>query len=189
MEWGGYDKGLVPRRFDLGPNRDPSPLYPFQPGLFGSGQSMAFRTDVLRRLGGFDLALGVKTPSEGGEDLAALLDVVLAGHCLAYVPTAIVWHPDPPDAGSFLAKLESYAVGLGAMMARTALLHPTAGPSMALRAPRAVWHLFAPRSRRNRRRSGSFPASAVTRAEVRGLVRGPLAYLRARRMLRSARPS
>jgi O-antigen biosynthesis protein len=176
LEWGGYDKGFEPRLFDLDAHRDANPLYPYQPGLFGSGQSMAFRTDVLRRIGGFDLALGVRTASEGGEDLAALMDVVLTGHRLAYVPSAIVWHPDPADRAAFLAKLESYAVGLAALMVRTAIRHPRSVPALARRAPGALIHLFGRRSPRNRRRSPTFPARAVTLAELRGLVRGSVAY-------------
>ena len=46
--------------------------FPFRDvGQLGSGAEMSFRTSELRRLGGFDVALGGGTPSRGGEDLAS----------------------------------------------------------------------------------------------------------------------
>jgi GT2 family glycosyltransferase len=189
MEWGGYAKGFEPRLFDLDRHRGSGPLYPYQPGLYGSGQSMAFRTAVLRGLGGFDLALGVRTASEGGEELAAFLDVVLAGHGLAYAPGAIVWHPDQADEAAFIAKLESYAVGLSALMTRTVVRHPGATVAILRRAPGAVRYFFGGSSRRNRERSSTFPQGAVRAAEVRGIAKGPFAYASSRLGLRRTSPT
>ena len=187
MEWGGYDKGFRPRTFDLVDHRDAGPLYPYQPGLFGSGQSMAFRTSILRGLGGFDRALGVRTVSQGGEDLAVLLDAVLAGHRLAYAPGAIVWHPDPPTGEGFLRKIESYAVGLTALVARTAMTHPGSGAEIARRVPAAVGYFLRPGSGRNRRRSARFPTLPVLARELGGMAWGPFAYGLSRLELRRAR--
>jgi len=183
MEWGGYAKGFDARRFDLDQHRDPGPLYPYQPGLYGSGQSMAFRTAVFRGLGGFDLALGVRTASEGGEELAAFLDILLAGHGLAYAPGAIVWHPDQADDAAFVAKIESYAVGLSALMTRMAVRRPGTTSAILRRAPGAIRYFFGGSSRRNRGRSSGFPGRAIRTAEVRGLAKGPLAYALSRYQL------
>lgn len=183
-EWGGYDKGLEARLYDLEEHRGPGPLYPFQATIFGSGQSMAFRTDVLRRLGGFDLALGVKTRSEGGEDVGAFLDVVLSGHRLAYSPGAIVWHPDPREVAAFLRKLQSYGVGLTALLTRTAATHPGSAIAIAARVPAAARYFFGASSARNDRHSSSFPRWSVWVAELRGMAWGPFAYALSRHSLR-----
>ena len=53
---------------------------------------MAFATDVLRDLGGFDPALGTGTAASGGDDLAAFFEVLAAGHALVYEPSAVVFH-------------------------------------------------------------------------------------------------
>ena len=48
-------------------------------GEFGLGANMAFRTAVLQASGGFDEALGVGTPTRGGEDLAMFVELLMAG--------------------------------------------------------------------------------------------------------------
>ena len=52
---------------------------------------MAFRTAVLRDLGGFDEALGTGTPAQGGEDLLMFVRLLSGGGRLAYEPAA--FHP------------------------------------------------------------------------------------------------
>jgi len=82
-EWGGFAKGLE-RRLHRHPHPSPpSPLYPYQPGAYGSGASVGFWTEQLRSLGGYDEVLGAGTPAHGGEDLAVQMEVVLAGRHLA----------------------------------------------------------------------------------------------------------
>lgn len=185
-EWGGFGKGFRDALYDLDAHRSPSPIYPWGVS-FGSGTSMAFRTDVLRELGGFDTALGPRTPTMGGEDIAALLDVVLAGRRLAYVAGAIVWHAHPEAIDDLFDKLESYGVGLTAHLTRVAVRHPWAAVDIARRMPAALRYFLAPGSGRNRQRSLAFPAARVRRAEVRGMIRGPLAYARATRRRPAAR--
>ena len=41
---------------------------------------MAFDVEVLRRLGGFDPAMGAGTFARGGDDLAGFFRVVVSGH-------------------------------------------------------------------------------------------------------------
>ena len=55
---GGFDKGFGLQIFDTDDHRPGDPLFPFTAGRFGSGANMAFDTEVLRRLGGFDPAMG-----------------------------------------------------------------------------------------------------------------------------------
>ena len=53
---------------------------------------MAFRRDVLARIGGFDVALGAGTPARACEDTLALTLVLLAGYRIAYEPAALTRH-------------------------------------------------------------------------------------------------
>ena len=87
-QFGGFAKGFQRRSFDLGPGHPRDALFPYAAGRFGSGANTAFRTGVLRALGGFAVELGAGTPTCGGEDLDAHLNVLHAGHRLVYQPRA-----------------------------------------------------------------------------------------------------
>lgn len=187
-EWGGYGKGFEPRSFDLGPHRGTEALFPYSASL-GSGQSMAFRTSLFRHLGGFDDALGVRTPAMGGEDIAVLLDAILDGSRVAYAPGSIVWHPHPEGARAFLDKLRSYGVGLTAHLTRVVVRRPRSAIEIAVRLPAAVRYFYAQGSARNRGHGPGFPARAVRRAELVGMAQGPFAYFASRAADRRRRAS
>ncbi|WP_431306387.1 glycosyltransferase family 2 protein, partial [Streptomyces exfoliatus] len=113
---GAFGKGYAACTWSLrAPS--PDPLFPFTAGRFGSGANMAFRTELLRELGGFDPATGVGTPAHGGDDLLSFFRVLAHDRSLAYEPTAIVWHRHrrTPD-GARRAGL-GYGAGFGAYLA------------------------------------------------------------------------
>ena len=81
------------RVFDLADPPPDRPLFPFTVGDFGSwSRTWRSGAKLLRELGGFDPALGTATPALAGEDLEAMLRVLLAGHEVVYEPAAIVCH-------------------------------------------------------------------------------------------------
>lgn len=175
---GGFGKGYVPRtwsRFD--PPRDP--LFPFTAGRFGSGANMAFRTGVLRALGGFDTATGAGTPGRGGDDLLAFFEVLAAGHTLAYQPGAIVWHCHHRTQDAVAAQAFGYGAGLGAYLTGALLSDPRRLPALLRRLPRGI-HYALTRSRDR----GADPEAGWSRRlallEVRGMLYGPCGYLRGR---------
>jgi cellulose synthase/poly-beta-1,6-N-acetylglucosamine synthase-like glycosyltransferase len=172
-EYGGFGKGFERRIFDLAEHRPRDPLFPYSAGRFGSGASMAFRTDVLRQVGGFDAALG--TAPCGGEDLTAFRRVVLAGHRIVYEPRAIAYHPHPRTYRALLRQLFRYGRGLGAYMTSCLVEDPT----LVAKAPAAWRHIVSAHSTRNRNRSSSYPRSLAL-AEFAGLALGPLTYARGR---------
>jgi len=174
-EWGGYSKGFERRIFDLREHRTGSPLYPFAAGAFGSGANMSFRTSELRRLGGFDVALGGATPSRSGEDLASFLDVVSSGRTLAYEPGAIVWHEHPVSEAQFRSTMRSYGIGLTSFLLRHVSRHPLDALRIAAAMPAAAAYFFRADSLRNEGRSRTFPRG-LWRDEMAGMVRGPFAY-------------
>jgi GT2 family glycosyltransferase len=176
QDWGSACERRI---FDLAEHRHESPLYPYS-NVFGAGANFAMTRAVLRELGGFDEALGAGTASGGGEDLDVFTRTVLAGHRLVYEPTAIVGHVHRADISDLAAQMLSY--GSGATAALTAL---------ALRSWRARFEILA------RVAVGAFRIAAIgsrtkglTEAppgligqELRGMVRGPGLYLKARRDL------
>ena len=87
-EMGGFRKGFRPIVY--GKESD-DPLYPCTT-VFGNGCNMAFRTDCMRALGGFDEALDMGAYLPGGGDLDALYRVVRHGHGLVYEPRMLVRH-------------------------------------------------------------------------------------------------
>jgi glycosyltransferase involved in cell wall biosynthesis len=171
------------RAFDLGEHRGDHPLYPFTPGMFGAGVNMAFRTSALRALGGFDPALGNGTSARGGEDIDVLLRLVLGGATLVYEPAAIVFHHHHRDYAALQAQVYSYGVGLSAMLTRSVLHSPRLAGQLLARLPKGLDHMLSPTSAKNVNKGVGYPRE-LSRQELRGLLAGPSAYLRARWALR-----
>ncbi len=157
--YAGYGKGRDRRRFDLGANRPVDPLFPYTVGVFGSGANMAFRTAVLRSIGGFDELLGAGTRSRGGDDLAAFFSVVTAGHRLVYEPAAVVHHRHHRDYDALRRVVFGYGVGLTAYLTKTLLDRPGSGLTMLRRFPAGVRYALDAGSAKNERRAADFPAS------------------------------
>jgi O-antigen biosynthesis protein len=178
-QYGGFAKGFDERVFDLSANRPSAALFPYTAGALGSGANMAFRTDVLRRLGGFDPSMGAGTRAVGGDDLAAFFDVIAAGHTLAYVPSALVYHRHRRDYESLRRQAYNYGVGLTAYLAKTVMDRPTRIFELARLAPHGLAHLLSPNSPKNANKRADYPRE-LTRLERRGMLYGPAAYLRAR---------
>jgi len=156
-------------------------LYPFSAGVFGGGgQNMTFRADVLRSLGGFDEALGLGTSAVGGEDLDAFYRIVTAGYQLAYEPSALIYHSHYREYASLTTQLYNYGFGLTAYLTKVALTDWRPFLAMLPRVPAGVWYALSPRSEKNRRRTATYPRE-LGKIELRGMLRGPLGYLRSRR--------
>ena len=81
--------------------------------FLGVGANMAFRRSVLQRLGGFDTALDVGTPSAGGGDLDIFHRVLAAGGTIRYEPQALVWHYDRRTMEGFRTQLYSNGRAFG----------------------------------------------------------------------------
>jgi GT2 family glycosyltransferase len=164
--------GCTPRRYDRHGDPEASPLYPYTAGQFGTGANLAFRTAVLRDLGGFDEALGPGTPSAAGEDLDLFVRTILAGHAIAYEPAAIAWHHHRDELGQLRRQLFNYGVGLAAFATKYLSDRRTAR-DVLVRLPGGLRHL---RGIANRvERPVELPRTVLT-AELVGLAWGPIAY-------------
>lgn len=186
---GGFGKGFAQKLYDLGDHRRPGRLYPYAAGQFGSGANMAFRTDVLRRIGGFDAALGAGTPARGGDDLDAFFAVIQAGYQLAYEPGAIVWHHHRAEEAGIRRQAFGYGVGLGAYLTKLVLRRPGTAFRLALALPEGLAHIFGKSSVKNRRLADDYPTTLVWRERF-GILAGIPLYLLSRAAARRAtRPS
>jgi GT2 family glycosyltransferase len=149
-------------------------------GEFGFGANMAFRTAVLQASGGFDEALGVGTPTRGGEDLAMFVELLMAGHQLGYEPTAIIEHQHRATMAELDRQIYGYGLGFTAMLTAVALRDPRHLLGLAGIVPAWVKSLREESSAKSVNRADDYPPG-LARAEIRGMSAGPLTYLRARR--------
>lgn len=156
-------------------------LYPYAPGLFGTGASMAFRTATLRELGGFDEALGAGTRTAGGEDLDIFVRILQGGYAIAYEPAAIAWHCHRSDLDGLRRQMFGYGAGLAAFITKH-LLHPGSRRDLIGRIPRGMLRLVTiSKSSQVSLPSSSFPARSLLARELGGMLMGPVLYGLARR--------
>lgn len=109
---GGFRRGFERIRF--GPVHPGNPLYPGGAGIFGAGANMAFRTQTLLSLGGFDEALDTGAAVPGGGDLDIFYRVIRAGHALVYEPCFMVFHQHRREMPALLQQYRR-SWGLGFM--------------------------------------------------------------------------
>lgn len=186
--FGGRLRRPETRVFDLQNPPQDQPLFPFAVGELGAGRNMAFRREVLTQLGGFDPALGPGTPAHDGDDIEALLRVLLSGRQVVHDPAAIVWHAHPRRYAELEDRVWGYGIGLTACLAKAILDHPRLLPDLLRKLPRGIAFALSPRSAKNAGRQDDFPRKLVRR-ELLGMAYGPIAYARSRRRLRSRRRS
>jgi glycosyltransferase involved in cell wall biosynthesis len=176
--YAGFNKGFEPRVFDLR-HGSSDPLFPYTAGTFGSGANMAFRTDVLLALRGFEPALGTGTEAKGGDDLAAFFDVIEADHAIAYEPGAIVYHQHHRTFEALRRQTFGYGAGLTAYLTKALVDDPGRVLDMLAKAPGAVRYVLSPRSAKNQRLPSDTPPVLV-RQERLGMLAGPALYLLSR---------
>ena len=155
----------------------------YETGEFGLGSNMAFRAAVLREAGGFDEALGVGTPTCGGEDLAMLVELLTAGHRLAYEPDAIIQHSHRATLAELERQIHGYGIGFTAMLTAVTLRDPRHVIGLAAVLPQWLRSLRDPSSAKQVHRTEDYPR-ALASAELRGMLAGPFAYRRSRRAQR-----
>jgi glycosyltransferase involved in cell wall biosynthesis len=182
VTWGSSCETRV---FDVDSNRDKSPLYPYSPGIFGTGANFAMRRSVLDQLDGFDNALGAGAPCGGGEDLDIFMRTVLAGYALVYEPSAIISHIHRAEIDELRKQMFAYGSGFSASLMSLILRRPRTVLSLA---KRALFGIARFRTIANRNgEEGSLPADLIAR-ELRGMVYGPVQYFEGRLRAKPAKP-
>jgi glycosyltransferase involved in cell wall biosynthesis len=178
-QFGGHSKGRGFTAEEFSPRTwsKQHPLYPLPP--FGVGANMAFRTEALRRLGGFDEALGSGTPAQGSEDTKMFTDLLRAGGTVAYRPTAVTRHFHRRDLDGLRRQMRGNGSGLTAFYTASVLARPSTTVDLVRLAPRALRDLCSSDSLRVATLEDDFPRDLLAENR-RGMVAGPWLYVRGR---------
>ena len=83
---------------------------------FGVGANMAFRCTVFNKIGLFDVALDVGTPSSGGGDIELFHRLVADGYTLVYEPSVLVWHQHRPTEAALRKQIADNGKSFGCYM-------------------------------------------------------------------------
>jgi len=182
--YAGFSKGLERHVYDLGAHSASGRLlYPYWGGVFGSGNSMAFRRGALVQEGGFDPALGAGSVALAGADIEALSAVVRRGDQLVYEPRSFCWHEHRRDDDALRRQLFNYGAGFTAILTKSLLCDRRFPRAIARSVPVAV------RLRRSRRNNPSTTQTPqlpqdLARLQQRGMLGGPTRYLKSIRWAR-----
>jgi glycosyltransferase involved in cell wall biosynthesis len=184
-QFGGHSKGrgFTPQEFSPATWADQHPLYPLPP--FGVGANMAFRTDALRRIGSFDEALGAGTPAKGSEDTKMISDLMRSGGCVAYWPYALTRHFHRRSLEELRLQMRGYGSGLTAFYTASIMQRPSTITTLVRLAPRALHDLLSSDSLRVSTLEDDFPRELLAENR-RGMLAGPLLYLKGRILERRA---
>ena len=175
-----WSSSCVPRIFTVERQPGDSPLHPYTAGVFGTGANFAARTAVLRELGGFDECLGAGSPTRGGEDLDIFVRLITAGYALSYEPSALVWHEHRVDDMSLRRQMYAYGLGLTAYLTKY-LVERRSRRELMRRIPGGVRYAIGlSRRSRDAASTSALTQAGMTGIELRGMLAGPAAYLRAR---------
>ena len=90
-DYGGFGRGFERKWYERQPGQ-PLPWQWLGAGQFGTGANMAYRRSVFEKIGFFDPALDVGTPTNGGGDLEMFIRVLQSGYALVYEPKVMIRH-------------------------------------------------------------------------------------------------
>lgn len=181
----GLSERFTRRVFDMEKNHPKTPLYPYTIGQVGTGSNMALTAAFLRSVGGFDPALGPGSGAPAGEELALFFQVITRGHKLVYTPAALLYHLHRRDYSGLRKQIYSYGVGLTAYLMKSTLDNPRLLFDLFTKAPYGLYFALSPRSPQNSMKSTPYPKD-LTVLELKGMLYGPVAYMRSRRAVRGA---
>jgi O-antigen biosynthesis protein len=173
-QFGGHSKGRGFSSALFSKHGPQNPLYPSPP--FGAGGNMAFRREVLTKIGGFDVSLGAGTPARAGEDTLALTLTLLAGYRIAYQPAAFVRHNHYEHFDGLGRQLHGYGVGLTAYYTALLCHRPSLLPSVLRLAFTAARYLRGTNA--DLAGESYYLPARLRRRHRSGIIIGPAAYFR-----------
>jgi glycosyltransferase involved in cell wall biosynthesis len=113
---GGFRKGF--NRIVYGHSLPRNPLYPAGIGIIGTGANMAFRKDLLERIGGFDEALDTGASLPGGGDLDMFYRMIRSGNSIIYEPSYLAFHQHRREISALRRQYRSWGLGMMAFVAK-----------------------------------------------------------------------
>jgi GT2 family glycosyltransferase len=116
---GGFRHGFEKVRYGQTAPDDTLRIYPCSTGRFGVGCNMAFRRDVLQKIGGFDEALDTGRPLPGGGDHDIFYRVIRAGFPLVYEPHYLVFHQHRREYEKLRHQYWTWGLSLMAFIAKS----------------------------------------------------------------------
>lgn len=180
--YGGIGKSFAERRWD------PQHLDAHQllgAHELGTGANMAFRRAVFDRVGTFDTALDVGTPSHRAGDLDMFHRVLASGHVACYQPDALVWQRHRRDLTGLRRQLRDNGRSFGAyLLTRWVAARRGIGPVTPIQVVHYAlsvalgWRVGRVARQFMRRDPLALPLQV---AELRGLLQAPWAYLATQR--------
>ncbi len=186
---GLFRKAIVSERNDEGEVLNTFSLY--SPTRFGGGVNMAFRTETLRTEGGFDVLLGPGTPTHGGEDIVLWMRLAWRGYSLGFEPAALAFHVHRRNDQQLQGQISDNGVGFAATMVAIVSDDPrhlgalvAAAPDVLSALGRSFWKKLQTKTPRQTEFVATSSISDLARVELRGMLKGPAAYLRSRRRAR-----
>ncbi|WP_193214871.1 glycosyltransferase [Luteolibacter marinus] len=148
-------------------------------GQLGAGANMAIRRSLFEKIGQFDPALDVGTPTLGGGDHEIFFRCIRSGVICLYEPTAVVRHRHRRTREELSKLLYSYGYATRCFFEREAAEFPADRPAIRKLA-RWWWRHWAwDRWRRSMWAPTWFPREMVNR-EIRGYRDGKSGYRKAR---------
>lgn len=170
--YGGFGRGFRERDISA------TSLHPLGAGGAGAGANMAFRRGIALELGLFEAHLDAGTPAESGGETYAFYRLLVRGHRIRYVPSAIVWHKHRREMPELRRQLRGYSTGVFSFWLRCMLVHGDFDAAEAM----LSWlygHHFRGLRRALRRSTGALPVGLAL-SQLSGCARAPLAYARCR---------
>lgn len=178
-EYGGFGRGFECRYYTMG-MRKHWRFWPLGAGVFGTGCNMAYRKSLFAKIGDFDPALDVGTPTHGAGDHDMFYRTLRAGYILVYEPAALIWHYHRPSYEKLRDQLYDFGRGVYAFWTKT--FFDDAPMRWRTLTFATLWFggWFV---KRLLRRPKGYPRGLVM-VEAVGALRGPLAYWQSRRHVR-----
>ncbi|MEO5895175.1 MAG: glycosyltransferase [Vicinamibacterales bacterium] len=178
--YGGFSRGFDRRYFHVNTRRGvlAAPIYGGA-GQFGTGANMAFRRSAFERVGLFDPALDVGTPTNGGGDLDLFFRVLKSGRLLVYEPAAIVRHRHRRSLDQLYTQLANNGIGFYAYLVRTAAAYADERAAVFRLGIRWFFWWDIRRLVRSFFRPSEFPRDLIL-AELRGCFTGVRRYAAAK---------
>ena len=179
-DYGGFGRGFDRQYFRVDTvTRERAARRHGGAGRFGTGANMAFRMSVFDRIGLFDPALDVGTPTNGGGDLEMFFRVLKEGGTLVYEPAAIVRHRHRRSYEALRTQLANNGKGFYAYLVRSAQSYPDERLAFLRLGAWWFWWWNLRRLGRSYVAPSAFPRDLVM-AELRGSVAGLMKYSHSR---------